>query len=118
MTNELHIIPVKGIGEISLGDDLAGIISDALQEQKLQLEEKDILIVTQKIVSKAEGRIVNLNEIKPSLFAQEIAKSGNKDAQYIEVVLQQTKRIIRMDHGVLICETHHGFICANAGVDE
>jgi coenzyme F420-0:L-glutamate ligase / coenzyme F420-1:gamma-L-glutamate ligase len=74
--------------------------------------------VTQKIVSKAEGRVVDLDEVQPSVFARTYAEEFNKDAAHVEVVLRESRRIVRMDHGVMISETRHGFICANAGVDE
>lgn len=115
---ELRIVPIAGIGEITPGANLGSLLYAALQAQKLDLQPGDILIVTQKIVSKAEGRIVKLAEVQPSPFARFVAAQNNKDAQHIEVVLQESQRIVRMDHGVLIAETKHGFICANAGVDE
>jgi coenzyme F420-0:L-glutamate ligase/coenzyme F420-1:gamma-L-glutamate ligase len=119
MSSELHILPVRGIGDISPGTDLGVLIFDALQQQHLELQQGDILVVTQKIVSKAEGRSVNLDEVEPSEFARIIAEQGNnKDARHVEVVLRESKRIVRMSNGVLISETQHGFICANAGVDE
>ncbi len=118
MTTELRILPITGIGEIPPGTDLGKLIHDALQAQQLLIEQGDVLVITQKIVSKAEGQLVNLDEIEPSEFARIAAQQSKKDAQHLEVVLRESKRIVRMDHGVLISETHHGFICANAGVDE
>lgn len=118
MHTELRIVPVTGIGEISPGSDLGLIIYRALEAQELVLQQGDILVVTQKIVSKTEGRIVNLSEIHASAFARAFAEEYHKDAQHVEVVLRESRRIVRMDHGVLIAETQHGFICANAGVDE
>jgi len=118
VVTELRIIPVTGIGEIAPGSDLGLVIYEALQAQKLQIQQGDILVVTQKIVSKAEGNIVHLDEIRASEFAHSLALESKKDAPYIEAVLRESRRIVRMDHGVLICETKHGFICANAGVDE
>ena len=118
MTTELRILPITGIGEIPPGTDLGKLIHDALQVQNLSIEQGDVLVITQKIVSKAEGQLVNLDEIEPSEFARVAAQQSKKDAQHLEVVLRESKRIVRMDHGVLISETHHGFICANAGVDE
>ena len=118
MGSELRITPITNINEISPGIDLGNVIYVALQAQKLELQQGDIFVVTQKIVSKAEGRIVNLTEVQPSAFAEIAAAQGKKDAQHIEVVLRESRRIVRMDHGVLIAETKHGFICANAGVDE
>ena len=118
MNAEIRILPIRGIGEILPGNDLGLIIYEALQAQKLALQQGDILVVTQKIVSKAEGCLVNLDEIKPSSFAQAAALNSKKDAQYIEVVLGESRRVVRMDHGILLTETKHGFICANSGVDE
>jgi coenzyme F420-0:L-glutamate ligase/coenzyme F420-1:gamma-L-glutamate ligase len=116
--SELRILPITGIGEISPGADLGALIHTALQAQHLELQQGDIVVVTQKIVSKAEGRIVHLTEVQPSAFAYMVAEQSKKDAQHLEVVLRESRRIVRMDHGVLISETQHGFICANAGVDE
>jgi coenzyme F420-0:L-glutamate ligase / coenzyme F420-1:gamma-L-glutamate ligase len=118
VSTELRIIPVKGIDEIAPGTDLGLIIYEAIGEQQLTLQQGDVLVVTQKIISKAEGNVVNLDEISPSQFAQSLALESQKDASHIEVILRESHRIVRMDHGVLISETKHGFICANAGVDE
>ncbi|GAC1423415.1 MAG: coenzyme F420-0:L-glutamate ligase [Ktedonobacteraceae bacterium] len=118
MATELRILPITGIGEIPPGTDLGKLIHDALQAQHLDIVQGDVLVITQKIVSKAEGQLVNLDEVKPSEFARIAAQQSKKDAQHLEVVLRESKRIVRMDHGVVISETHHGFICANAGVDE
>ncbi len=118
MSKALSIIPINGIGNIFPGSDLGFIIYEAMQSQNIELQQGDILVVTQKIVSKAEGNIVNLDEIEASDFARYLAAESNKDAAYIEVVLRESRRIVRMNRGILICETKHGFICANAGVDE
>ncbi|HEY7357909.1 MAG TPA: coenzyme F420-0:L-glutamate ligase [Ktedonobacterales bacterium] len=115
---DLRIIPVQGIGEIHPGDDLAAAILHALGQQGEALQDNDIVVVTQKIVSKAEGQIVDPGTIEPSAFAQELARQGRKDAHHYEVVLRESRRVVRMDHGVLITETKHGLICANSGVDE
>jgi coenzyme F420-0:L-glutamate ligase/coenzyme F420-1:gamma-L-glutamate ligase len=118
MQDTIQIIPIKYIKEVLPRDDLSRIIAESLQKQGLSFENNDILIITQKIVSKAEGKIIDLSTVTPSLFAKQIARNYKKDPRHIEVILQETKRIVRMDHGVIIAETHHGFICANAGVDE
>ena len=118
MSSAIQITPITGIGEIPPGTDLGSLIFSAMHAQQLTLQKGDILVVTQKIVSKAEGRVIDLAKIEPSAFAQIVAAQGRKDAQHIEVVLRESKRIVRMDHGVLVTETPHGFICANAGVDE
>jgi coenzyme F420-0:L-glutamate ligase/coenzyme F420-1:gamma-L-glutamate ligase len=113
---EVRIFGLPGIPEVHAGDDLAGMIVEAARTQG-GIERGDVIVVTQKVVSKAEGRIVDLETVTPSAFAQQIAEQWEKDARQVEVVLGETKRIVRMGHGVVICETHHGFICANAGVD-
>lgn len=118
MNTEIRIVPITGIGEIAPGADLGLLIYEALQAQQLTLQQGDVLVVTQKIVSKAEGRLVKLAEIEPSAFAHTAAQTSRKNAQYIEVALRESRRIVRMDNGVLLTETQHGFVCANAGIDE
>jgi coenzyme F420-0:L-glutamate ligase/coenzyme F420-1:gamma-L-glutamate ligase len=118
MSGELCIIPIRGIGEVRRGDDLTATILAALERQATPPAEGDVLVVTQKIVSKAEGRVVRPEDIEPSQFARMVAAQGHKDARYYEIVLRESRRVVRMDRGVLITETQHGLICANAGVDE
>jgi coenzyme F420-0:L-glutamate ligase/coenzyme F420-1:gamma-L-glutamate ligase len=118
MQSEIRIIPLRGIGEVRQGDDLAAIILDALDHSGQALVPGDVLVVTQKIVSKAEGRLVDPATVEPSAFAQQIAAQGRKDAQFQEVVLRESRRIVKMANGVLITETRHGLVCANSGVDE
>lgn len=118
MPNNLQIIPICNIGEVQAGEDIAVLLLDACAAQDLTLQDGDVLVVTQKIVSKAEGRVVVIDDIEPSPFAQTIAAQGHKDARYYEIVLRESRRIVRMDRGVLITETQHGLICANSGVDE
>jgi coenzyme F420-0:L-glutamate ligase/coenzyme F420-1:gamma-L-glutamate ligase len=110
-------MPVFGIGEITPETDLAAVLEDALEAQGTPLQDGDILVVTQKIVSKAEGCLVELDAIEPSALAEEWAARWNKDARVVELVLRQSRRIVRMDRGVIISETFHGLVCANAGVD-
>ena len=114
---EIRIIGLRGIPEVHAGDDLPAMIASAAHAKGTGVEPGDVFVVTQKIVSKAEDRIVDLATITPSPFAEQYAATFEKDARQVEVVLSETKRIVRMEHGVMICETHHGFICANAGVD-
>src|SRR5476651_66207 len=99
MQGEIRIIPIHHIPEIKQNDNLVRLILESLKKQQIVFENGDILVITQKIVSKAEGRIIDLKTIKPSQFALNIAKNHIKDPRYIEVVLQETKRIVRMDHG-------------------
>jgi coenzyme F420-0:L-glutamate ligase / coenzyme F420-1:gamma-L-glutamate ligase len=113
----LTIWPVLGIGEIAAGDDLAALLHDVLAKQGLALVDGDILVITQKIVSKAEGCAVDLRTIEPSPLARAWSTRWDKDARVTELVLRESVRVVRMDRGVIIAETRHGFVCANAGVD-
>jgi coenzyme F420-0:L-glutamate ligase/coenzyme F420-1:gamma-L-glutamate ligase len=117
MAGSVTITGIEGIPEIRPGDDLAGLIADAARRGGIAFQDGDVLIVTQKVISKSEGRFVDLKDIEPSPLAVELATNWEKDARHVEVVLRESKRIVRMDHGVIICETRHGFVCANAGVD-
>jgi len=110
----LKILPVDGVPEVRPGDDLPALIFAAAQGL---FRSGDIMVVTHKIVSKAEGRLVNLGIVEPSAFAKEFAVRYEKDPRQVEVVLRESRRIVRMDRGIIISETHHGFVCANAGVD-
>ena len=111
------ILPVDGLPEIAPGGDLATIVGDAIAATFGALEAGDVVAVTHKIVSKAEGALVDLRNVEPSPFAIEYAAAWGKDPRQLEVVLGQARRIVRMVRGLVIAETHHGFICANAGVD-
>ncbi len=117
MTAELRIIGIDGIGEVRPGDDLPAVIRRGLAATQVELAAGDILVVTHKIVSKAEGRVVDLRTVEPSPFARQWAARWNKDPRQIEVVLRESARIVRMDRGIIIAQTTHGFVCANAGVD-
>lgn len=117
MTTELRIIGIDGIGEVRPGDDLPSAIMRGLRYSGVDLAPGDMLVVTHKIVSKAEGRLVDLRTIEPSPFARQWAARWNKDPRQIEVVLRESARIVRMDRGIIIAQTTHGFVCANAGVD-
>jgi coenzyme F420-0:L-glutamate ligase/coenzyme F420-1:gamma-L-glutamate ligase len=114
----VSIIPVRGIPDIRKGAPLGRLIVDQLKEQGDGFQPGDIAVVSQKIVSKAEGMVVPLSKVRPSDFAKTIAKESGKDPRQVEVILGETKKIIRMKGGHLITETKHGFICANAGVDQ
>jgi len=110
----LEILPVEGIPEVLPGDDLPALISAAADGL---FRSGDVVIVTHKIVSKSEGRLVDLDTVEPSAFAKGFATRYEKDPRQIEVVLRESRRIVKMDRGIIISETHHGFVCANAGVD-
>jgi coenzyme F420-0:L-glutamate ligase/coenzyme F420-1:gamma-L-glutamate ligase len=116
---QVQILALQGIREVQPGDDIAAIIGDSIERTPgtLPLREDDVLVVTQKIVSKAENAIVDLTTVEPRPEAVEFAERWDRDARQIEVVLREARRVVRMERGVLITETHHGFICANGGVD-
>ena len=115
--SEVRILSVPGMPVIVPGDDLAALIQQAAENASLTVQDGDIVVVTQKIVSKAEDCLVSLADVAPSPLAEQFAQQWDKDARQVEVVLQASRRIVKMDRGVIIAETHHGFICANAGVD-
>ena len=114
---ELRILGVAGLPEVHEGDDLGGMIAEAAAAGGSPIESGDVVVVTQKVVSKTEGRVVKLSDVTPSGFAEKIAARYEKAPRLVEVVLRESTRVVRMDQGVIITETRHGFICANAGVD-
>jgi len=114
----ISFIAIEGIPLIKEGDNLAEMIVRALDGGGMRLERGDIVVICQKIVSKAEGRVYDLKQIEPSTLARNIANRWDKDARAVELVLSQTNRIVRMDRGVIIVDTGPGWICANAGMDE
>ena len=109
----MQIIPIEIKKEIEPGDNLSDLIL-----KSTKIHDGDILIVAQKIISKQENRLVDISTVSPSLLSEGIAGQYNKDPRLVELILSETKRIIRMGAGILIVETNHGFICANAGIDE
>lgn len=117
MNHELRVVGVRGIPEVQRGDDLAGHILLGAAQQGLSIESGDVFVVTQKIVSKAEGRLQDLEDVVPSPFAEAYARAWHRDPRLVEVVLREARRIVRMDRGIIVTETRHGFVCANAGVD-
>ena len=119
MADRVEVIAIGGLGEIVPGDDLPAMIADAVAAatEVLPLRDDDALVVTQKVVSKAEGAIVDLTTVEPSPVAVEFARRFDRDARQVEVVLREARRVVRMANGVIITETHHGFVCANGGID-
>jgi coenzyme F420-0:L-glutamate ligase/coenzyme F420-1:gamma-L-glutamate ligase len=117
--DRLQVIALEGIAEIRPGDDLGAALVAALVRtpDATPIRPDDVLVVTQKIVSKAEGAIVDLATVEPRPEAVDYARRYDRDPRQVEVVLREARRIVRMDRGVLIAETAHGFVCANAGVD-
>ncbi len=115
----VEVLALAGLPEVTEGDDLERMIGDALEATPgaLPIEPGDVLVVTQKVVSKAEGAVVDLRTVTPGPEAIEWARQWDRDPRQIQVVLDEAARIVRMERGVLIVETRHGFVCANAGVD-
>ena len=113
---EVHLVALRGVPAVRAGDDLAHLLAAAARAQGLRLAG-GVLVVCQKVVSKAEGRLVPLASVSPSAEARRLAAEDGKDPRHVEVVLRETARVVRRGPGVLICETRHGFVCANAGVD-
>jgi len=112
----IRLLPIRGVPLVGEGDDLAALLFEAARASGASLAA-GVLVVCQKVVSKAEGRLVRLAEVEPSDEARRIAREDGKDPRHVELVLRESTRVVRRGHGVLICETRHGFVCANAGVD-
>ena len=114
----LELMGLEDIGEVGKGDSVGVLICEACSRRNISLRDDDVLVVAQKIVSKAEGRVISLDEVQPSARAIELASHLDKEPALVEVILRESRGIIRMGGRALIVETHHGFICANAGVDQ
>lgn len=115
--HRVQLIGLRTLPEISRGDNVARLVMEAAEREGAGLEPGDVIVVAQKVYSKAEGRLVNLRDVTPSPLARQWAKELRGDARFIEVVLRESRRVVRMSERVLLAETHHGFVCANAGVD-
>jgi len=118
MNDIVQIIGVRGLPIIRAGDNLAELICQAAEKQGTPIQDGDIIVVSHIVVSKAEGRVVDLNRVEPSPFAAQLAEELNKDPRLVEVILRESRGIIRMGDRKLITKTKHGFICANSGVDK
>lgn len=117
MAAEIRVLGIDSIPEVKRGDDPVELIVAGLKQTGLTLEPGDILVVTHKLVSKAEGQVIELDSVTASDLATRWAETYGKDPRQVEVVFQEAARIVRMDHGLIIAETRHGFVCANAAVD-
>ena len=116
MPPEVRVIPLTGLPEVQQGDDLAALILDGARAGP-GIETGDVVVVTQKIVSKAEGRVVSLEDVTPSAEAERLGVATEKDPRLVELILRESNRVVRQRGPVLITETKHGFVCANAGID-
>jgi coenzyme F420-0:L-glutamate ligase/coenzyme F420-1:gamma-L-glutamate ligase len=114
----IQITSIRISDDIRLYNDLSAVILEAIADSQIEIQNDDILVVTHKIVSKAEGRIVDLAHIKPSTKAIRMAKEHDKDPRVMELILKESIQILRAKNGIIISETKHGFVCANAGVDQ
>jgi coenzyme F420-0:L-glutamate ligase/coenzyme F420-1:gamma-L-glutamate ligase len=114
----LTIAPLPGVPEVRPGDDLGALLAAAAQRLRGGLAAGDVLAVAHKVVSKAEGRVVALGDVTPGERARALAAEHGKDPRLVELILSETAQLLRADDGRLICRTHHGFVCANAGVDQ
>ena len=114
----IEVIPIEGIPEVSKGDNLGAIILRALARKGTSLEDNDIVVVKQKVVSKSEGRVIRLADVVPGRRARSLAKRERKDPRLVELILKESVRVVRTGHGVIITETKQGFVCANSGVDQ
>ena len=117
MLNSISIIPLLGLPEVKPRDNLVKMVIDGAFKQDVTIEDRDIFVFAQKIVSKSEGRIVKINDVSPSPFAVETGKLLDKDPRIVEIILGESRRIVKMDRGRLIVENTRGIVCANAGVD-
>ena len=117
-SNNIIIRNIPGIPEIKSGDDLPLVLSKAFKKNRIKLKDKDVLVITQKIISKSENRLVHKDSIKPTTKAVILSKKINKNPFLTQLILDESKRIIQKKPGVIITETHHGFICANSGIDQ
>ncbi|MEO6206349.1 MAG: coenzyme F420-0:L-glutamate ligase [Candidatus Limnocylindrales bacterium] len=119
MADGVEVVAIAGLDEIVPGEDLPALIADALAAATdvLPLRDDDALVVTQKVISKAENAIVDLTTVTPRPEAVAFAKRWDRDARQVEVVLREARRVVRMANGVIITETRHGFVCANGGID-
>ena len=118
MPPRYEVIGIEGIGEVRPGDDVVRLILAAAARQRTPVAGGDVLVLSQKILSKAEGRLLRLSEVTPSTMATTFAAELGRDPRLIEVILRESRRVVRMDRGVLVTETRHGWVCANAGVDQ
>lgn len=114
----IELIGLEGIAEVQAGDSVGELICDACERQQFVLAEGDVLVVAQKIVSKAEGQMIALATVRPSARAHELSHELGKEPELIEVILGESRRVIRTGGRAMIVETHHGFVCANGGVDQ
>lgn len=114
----MQVIPVKLAGDVRPGDRLAGMVLGALSKSRISLADRDVIVLAQKIVSKAEGRIVDLADVRVSPRAKSLSRKLRKDPRVVELILRESKEIVKVENGIIITETRHGLVCSNSGVDQ
>lgn len=114
---EIRILGIPGLPEVVVGDNIGELIAHAVRHEGIAIQDKDIFVVAQKAVSKSEGRVLRIDNFRPSALARHWAETHGRDPRRVEIVMGQARRMVRMERGVMIAQTHHGYVCANAGVD-
>lgn len=114
----MEVIPIKVTGDVVAGSNLSNIILSAFAENHVDLADNDVVVIAQKIVSKAEGQVVDLDNVKPSQRARKLAQRLRKDPKIVELILREAREVVRVQNGIIITETKHGLVCANSGVDQ
>jgi coenzyme F420-0:L-glutamate ligase / coenzyme F420-1:gamma-L-glutamate ligase len=115
--NKIEIIPILIRDDIKKGDDIADLIIKSIKDKNESLQENDVVIITHKIISKAEGRTTDLRNIVPSEVSKKISSNTGKDPRLVELIISQSNEIVKIERDIIITETKHGFVCANAGID-
>jgi coenzyme F420-0:L-glutamate ligase/coenzyme F420-1:gamma-L-glutamate ligase len=115
---KIEAIGLGGVPQVGEGEDLAKVVLSALKKNALSLQDRDVIVITEKVLAKAEGRLVSLDEVRPSKRAKKLSEETGKDPRLVELILQESEEVLGYGPNFLIVETHHGFICANAGIDQ
>lgn len=115
---EIKLIGIRNIHLIKEGDDIADLVLNAMDDENIAIEDGDIFVIAETVIARAEGNVINLNLIEPSLEAEELSKKTGKDPRLVEAIIQKSNEIIKVGPDFIISETKHGFVCANAGIDE
>ncbi len=118
MSRRLEVIGIEGLPEIREGDDLVALLLDAIADMGITIEDNDAIVITSKIISKSEGRVISLSDVHVSEEAAKIAADTDKDPRIVQLILDESRELVRVGRNTIIVETRHGFVCANAGIDE
>jgi coenzyme F420-0:L-glutamate ligase/coenzyme F420-1:gamma-L-glutamate ligase len=118
MRGDVRILGLKGFPLVKPGDDIAGLVLERARHLRIRIADGDVLVIGHKIVSKSEGRITRLSGVKPSVRAVKIARKCSKDPRLVQLILNESRRVIKVNPGILLVETRHGIVCLNAGIDK